>query len=299
MSPPYLPILRNAETREVLRRLRRLPVPASYFSETRTSPALWPDRILCFCRKTWGAETLIRHHHHRHVLVVPWEGKGEVHVDERRFSLGPGNGLLILPFQFHYRFQAREKQVLWQFVTFELPVPSPLEVMNLHPLRKINPSEQALLAAFLCAWDQPDVADGELAPWLSLFLHRLREAPLPPGHAKEGEQITPSDGLLTRINQKCMPRLHEMVGIKALAKRLSISESHLRARFREETGTSLGQHIRRLRLQKAMGLLVQSELSITQVAERCGFETIFAFSRSFRRDCGMSAREYRRRFLRA
>ena len=59
---------------------------------------------------------------------------------------------------------------------------------------------------------------------------------------------------------------------------------------------SLGRHLRHLRLQKAMGLLLQSDLSITQVAERCGFDSIFTFSRSFHRFTGLTARDYRRRF---
>ena len=95
-----------------------------------------------------------------------------------------------------------------------------------------------------------------------------------------------------------MSHLQSSVTLSELSQQLGVSQSHMRALFRAETGISLGQHLRRLRLQKAMGLLVQSELSITQIAEQCGFDSIFSFSRSFRRFSGMMAKEYRKRFFR-
>ena len=279
---------------DIRSRLRRLPVPDDYFSATRSSPSgLWPERILCFARRN-GAELRVepplRHHHHRCVLTVPWEGRGEVEVDGRRFSLRPGTALLILPFQFH-RHLASADVLLWQFITFELRLPGALEELRPQPLRRLEKDDPPLLAAFLRAWTGPRSRQGELAPWLGLMLDRLRRAPLPVGGRS---RAVVEDSLIARINRHCLPHLHEAFGLKEVAARLGVSESHLRARFRQETGMSLGRHVRRLRLQKAMGLLSQSDLSVTEIAEQCGFEGVFAFSRSFHRFAGMPATAYRR-----
>jgi AraC-like DNA-binding protein len=277
-------------------RLRRLRAPGDYFAETRSSLKLWPEKILCFVRKSQreaASEPLARHHHHRYVLVVPWREGGGVYVDERRFLLKHPHALLIFPFQFHHGFNFKRAKILWQFVTFEMRDGAALEALRLNPLRKLEPEDFKLLSTLAGVWNDLRRRD-ELADWLALILKRMLHAPssIRGDHPAESKN---SSSLLLKINQHCLLHLHRVFGLKELAAHLSISESHLRASFRRETGMSLGQHLRRLRLQKAIGLLLQSDLSITQVAERCGFDSIFTFSRSFRRFTGITARDYRRR----
>jgi AraC-like DNA-binding protein len=276
--------------------LLRLRAPHDYFAETRSSLKLQPERILCFVRKgrsevTYNSEE--RHHHHRYVLIVPWCEMGEVHVDGRRFLLKHPEVLLIFPFQLHHGFKFTRSALLWQFVTFEIKEGSALDALRLAPIRKLKPEDFDLLSILAKTWNEPDRRD-ELADWLALILKRMLKAP---STARKGQPLPPtnSSSLLRKINQHCLLNLHRLFGLKELAAHLSVSESHLRASFRRETGMSLGHHIRRLRLQKAISLLLQSDLSITQVAERCGFDSIFTFSRSFHRFTGLTARDYRRR----
>ncbi len=287
-----------APSSKILRQLQRLRTPVDYFAETRSSVDLWPEKVLCFPRKTQqevAAEPLTRNHHHRYVLVIPWEGRGEVHIDDRRFALSPGQMLLIFPFQFHLPSRFERNPFLWQFVTFELRQGACLTPLQVEPLRCLGKLDTPLLSEFLRSWNEPPTGEMELAHWLGLILGRMLRAPMQPG--KQPRKTVPegdaSSSLLLRINQECRTVLHEPFGLKTLASKLSISESHLRARFRRETGISLGQHLRRLRLQKAMSLLLQSDLPITEIAERCGFDSIFAFSRSFRQFTELSPRAYR------
>jgi AraC-like DNA-binding protein len=279
--------------------LKRIASPQDYFGQTRTSPNLDLRNILCFTRQSrneTAAQPLSRHHHHRYVLVVPWEGTGAAYADDRRFSLRPGEALLIFPFQFHHGFSFNERRVLWLFITFEAGHAAPLEHLRMHPLRKPRADDIALLAEFAKAWLRTERKD-ELSLWLGLFLSRLMRSAVAGGiEPRSGTEPANASSLLARINRKCLPALDHAPGLKQLAIDLGISESYLRARFRRETGISLGQHLRRLRLQKAMGLLLQSELSITVIADRCGFDSVYSFSRSFRHFTGMPAREYRKRF---
>jgi AraC-like DNA-binding protein len=290
-------MVRTVIPKTELDELRQVGAPKDYFAETRSSVNLIPEKILCFVRKTQKevvSEALERHHHHRYVLIVPWQESGEVYVDERRFFLGHPHALLIFPFQFHHGFNFSRKKMLWQFTTFELQDGAALQTLRLSPLRKLQPNDFRLFATLASTWNERDRND-ELPDWLALILKRMLKAP---SAARDNQLIGPQHAnlLLLKINQYCLLHLHELFGLKKLADHLSISESHLRARFRRETGMSLGHHLRRLRLQKAMGLLLQSNLSITQVAERCGFDSIFTFSRSFRRFTGMVARDYRQQF---
>lgn len=286
--------------RQILEKTRGIRVPKDYFADTRSGLNLWPEKILCFTRKSrleTVSEPLARHHHHRYVMVVPLHGSGTVYVDDCRYLLSHPKALLILPFQFHHGFNFDQPQVLWLIVTFEIRNGSPLEALRLEPLRKMEAEDLSLLFSFVEAWSGRG-RDNELAYWLGLFLNRMLGAPPCLSlRMKPKKNVKSTSSLILRINQHCMSHLDQSIGLKELAERLTVSESYLRARFRKETGMSLGQHLRRLRLQKAIGFLLQSELSISEIAERCGFDSIFSFSRSFRQFSGIPATDYRRRFI--
>jgi len=74
----------------------------------------------------------------------------------------------------------------------------------------------------------------------------------------------------------------------ALAKASGVSYSTLRASFRTELGTTLGQYQLRMRLAEAQRLLTQSDLTITQIADRTGFCNQKHFSALFKRKIGQS-----------
>ena len=65
-------------------------------------------------------------------------------------------------------------------------------------------------------------------------------------------------------------------------------------RFRESCGVSLGRHLRRLRLEKACGLLRMSTNRVSEISEQCGFTSVFSFSRAFHHTYGVSPSDYRR-----
>ena len=61
----------------------------------------------------------------------------------------------------------------------------------------------------------------------------------------------------------------QRVGIDELAASLYTSRSRLCAVFKAETGESLGNYMRRRRMERAQDLLADSSLSIAQIATGC------------------------------
>jgi AraC-like DNA-binding protein len=57
---------------------------------------------------------------------------------------------------------------------------------------------------------------------------------------------------------------------------------------------SLGRHVRALRLERASGLLRMSPARVTEIAEQCGYPSVYSFSRAFRTAYGCSPRAYRK-----
>lgn len=97
---------------------------------------------------------------------------------------------------------------------------------------------------------------------------------------------------MSQVNH-LVQRRAEIRTVQEIAQSLGISESHLRARFRASCGVSVSQHLRRLRLEKASGLLRLTTHRITEISDQCGFTSIYSFSRTFREAFGVSPRCYR------
>lgn len=86
-------------------------------------------------------------------------------------------------------------------------------------------------------------------------------------------------------------RFHDVDELALLS---GYSASHLRALCTRITGESPGQHLIRARIETAKRYLRTTDHSIGGIAEALGYESIFYFSRQFRKNVGMTALAYRR-----
>lgn len=81
-----------------------------------------------------------------------------------------------------------------------------------------------------------------------------------------------------------------------VAKAAGVSVVALQTRFRAALGCTVLEEIQRVRVGRAQGLLANSELPMSAVAERCGFPNSQRFSVLFRQVAGMAPSVYRRQF---
>lgn len=79
-----------------------------------------------------------------------------------------------------------------------------------------------------------------------------------------------------------------------IASAVCLSEGHMRALFRRYMFMSPHQYILEVRMEKAKELLGTSVLSLTDIAERVGFEDVSYFIHTFRRREGMTPAVYRK-----
>ena len=83
--------------------------------------------------------------------------------------------------------------------------------------------------------------------------------------------------------------------ITALARIAIVSEAHFIRTFREIFGETPHRYLQRRRVERAMALLRQTDLSVTAVCLDVGFASLGTFSRTFREIVGISPSEYRAR----
>ena len=94
--------------------------------------------------------------------------------------------------------------------------------------------------------------------------------------------------------EKIFASLDEPPAWQALAKELNASPWHFHRCFRQLTGETVKQCMRRLRLEKAAFEVAQGSGRITDIALEAGFETLEAFLKAFRRAHGISPGGIRR-----
>jgi AraC family transcriptional regulator, glycine betaine-responsive activator len=93
---------------------------------------------------------------------------------------------------------------------------------------------------------------------------------------------TSNDQIVRSAVASMKAHLREPVSLDLLAEEAGQSRRTLERAFHKHLGMSPGQHYMNLRLDHAHQLLVQTSLSITQVAFDCGFVTLSHFTRRYR-----------------
>jgi len=88
--------------------------------------------------------------------------------------------------------------------------------------------------------------------------------------------------------------LHHRLSIDEMAKVVRISPSRLQHIFKEETGISINQYLRKLRLEKAAKLLTGSFLSVKEIRCSVGMIDTRHFATDFKRTYGMTPSSYRK-----
>ncbi|MEN6355724.1 MAG: helix-turn-helix transcriptional regulator [Armatimonadota bacterium] len=83
------------------------------------------------------------------------------------------------------------------------------------------------------------------------------------------------------------------LGLHYLARKLGVNASYLSRAFKKSMGVGVVEHINRLRIEKARRLLLDQNLSITDIAFRVGFGSVQHFGRVFRAVECASPSEYR------
>ncbi len=275
---------------------------ADLFSGARIRDVLIADNIVVFKRTS---ASMLRPHgvthnyHHRFELVLPLVREGRIHVDGVSHRLVPGQAVLIFPHQFHHYLDVEDGPICWLFITFESSSDKLLMPLR-NSLRRLTRGDMAFLRDMVdTIAGSPESAGRklELILRVSEFLRRLLDAqPAAASGGSEAAADDPKGPLLESINTYVRANLDQSLRISDLAKHTGYSVSYLRAAFRRQYGVSLGGYMRDSRLSMAASQLALGRYDrIEDVAKACGFESIFTFSRAFKKSMGVSPREYGKR----
>jgi transcriptional regulator GlxA family with amidase domain len=107
-----------------------------------------------------------------------------------------------------------------------------------------------------------------------------------------------SDALVARAQRWMEKSLSQGFSLGELARHLAVSERTLNRRFKVAVGEAPLHYLQSLRVDVAKRLLETQGLKVDAVSERVGYADLSTFRRLFKRETGLSPREYQRRFSR-
>ncbi len=103
----------------------------------------------------------------------------------------------------------------------------------------------------------------------------------------------PKHWAVLKTIEKMEASLADPENLDAIARTIGLSRRHIERLFREETGRSPARFFLELRLERAHLLIVNSRMTVFDIAIACGFTSASHFSRAYQRRYGCLPRQAR------
>jgi LacI family transcriptional regulator len=194
-------------------------------------------------------------------------------------------------------YDVRGQQVLEACALSGISVPDEVAVIGVHndtllcdlcepPLSSVIPN--ARRAGYEAASLLARLMEGEHVPVEA----RLIE-PLGVAQRQSTDVVAVKDAKVSAAVRFIRAHACEGIDVRDVLKAVPISRTLLERRFRALLGHTPHEHILRTRLARACAMLVETDLPVSLIAERTGFEHTEYLSVAFRREYGMTPTAYR------
>lgn len=251
-----------------------------FFREVRAKPYFSRDDDINYAA----------HIHDDVEVIYVFRGEGTAFCDGKQYTLGPGDVFIVFPDQIHSYVDFSQGEYillvinpsrllyLEEFIRSRIPVSA---------LCTGSPTLACLITDALTEFRAKSngcIMDG----YLTAFFGKLFQS-------MQFQQRSDLGDTVSRILSYCSQHYLEPITTRELCREFHISQSYVSHIFSGRLKISFSDYINAMRLNKAVPLLREPGLNMTQVAERAGFPTIRTFNRVFRRQFGCSPSEYRLR----
>lgn len=109
-----------------------------------------------------------------------------------------------------------------------------------------------------------------------------------------GELSSPADKDLAKVKRYIDSHYQDNITLESLANMIHLNKFYFSHSFSKFYGVSPINYLNNRRIQVCKELLLSSDHKISEIAEIVGFSSESYFSQNFKKNCGLSAREYRK-----
>lgn len=257
------------------------------------SPRLPELRNIHIFRRSEMYELAAPNIHKYYVLWICLAGTGQLFIDGAHAEIRARESLLVTPGVPHVRLpDDKKRRVSWLLIRFECDDSSffvPFRNARFH-LDRCCAEKLSELLTFYDSRKDPlgcSACGAALLSFLMALFARREDG---------GEGAVP-EGVPACLREVC-ELMMQMPPVKdpfaRVAARWNITAAYLHVLFRKKTGLTSRDFMNRQKLNLAEHLLANSELSISEIALRCGFSGVYPFSRFFSRKRHISPSAYRK-----
>ena len=244
----------------------------------------------------------VNHHWHEfYQLVYVRKGTGSVLIDGKSYPVSDGDTMLIRVNEPHSFLCSQEK-----LDTYELKfaiLSEELDIFKDGPRYFCKDTDGSIKRALKQIEQESDAMDQHSTDIIALELCKvlmLMERQLSGSHEGITVHSAPAeeadDALLRKVDAYIAQHLHKNFTIRDLSNHLFMEYSYLSRLFSTKYGMRLKQYITQKRLLTAKEMITGTNLTMTEIAEKCGFESLCRLERIFKNEEGLSPTEYRSRF---
>jgi AraC-like DNA-binding protein len=224
-------------------------------------------------------------------------GKGTFYDGNRVYPLGAGQGFLICPDMVTYYRADREEPWHYSWTGFHgIKAEGLLKSAGLTVETPIFTTDSDFIGdCFFQMNEAGKLRHGSeirLLGYLYLFLSELVDR-------NRAEELSDAAGSRKEVYVRKVIEYIEMnysrkIRIQELARQLGLDRSYLGSIFKERLGTPIQGFLLNFRLEKACGLMKNKNLSIGDISRSVGYDDPLLFSKLFKKNRGLSPREYQK-----
>ncbi len=101
--------------------------------------------------------------------------------------------------------------------------------------------------------------------------------------------------LAEAANSFILANMEKRITIKQLSELFHVSPTHMKNCFRKTYGGSIYAYTRREKMDAAADMLRTTDLTVLEIAGRCGYDNGSKFARVFKEITGLSPSDYRKK----
>lgn len=112
---------------------------------------------------------------------------------------------------------------------------------------------------------------------------------------EEGNPAEESDSLVAEVLKFIAENHTKKITLSDFSEKLYYSDRYINQKFQKVMGTTVIEYLNRYRIQKALSLLQNGEIAISDIGWKCGIGDYKYFNHVFKKYIGCSPREYKKK----
>jgi len=227
-----------------------------------------------------------------YIFIFCMEGKGIISVEDEEYKLEADEAFCIPRFRKHHYYACKDNpwSIFWVHLKGEDVQYFPLEKLGIVKFTSIHASNRMLFLFELLF----RVLEGNYTLGNFIYISQVLLLILAETYDREKNNTTlEQNAHVTNVIRYMQRHLEENLTLEQISKDFELSKSYLHAVFKKYTQHAPMEFYINLKMREACKLLKTTKMYVYEVARRLGYKDQYYFSRIFKKELGISPKEYK------